>query len=52
MGKTFPLGSRFPLSQEEKMARIESQAKAGFYPTPDSVCELLKSKITYEDNAR
>jgi hypothetical protein len=34
------------------MARIESQAKAGFYPTPDSVCELLKTKITYEDGAR
>jgi Uncharacterised methyltransferase family (DUF6094) len=34
------------------MARIESQAKAGFYPTPDSVCELLKLKITCEDDAR
>ena len=34
------------------MARIESQAKAGFYPTPDSVCELLKTKITYEAGAR
>ena len=34
------------------MARIESQAKAGFYPTPDSVCELLKTKITYEIGAR
>ena len=34
------------------MARLESQAKAGFYPTPDSVCELLKTKITYEDGAR
>lgn len=34
------------------MARIESQAKAGFYPTPDSVCELLQSKITFEDGAR
>ncbi len=34
------------------MARIESQAKAGFYPTPDSVCELLKTKITCEDGAR
>jgi hypothetical protein len=34
------------------MARIESQAKAGFYPTPESVCELLRSKITYEDGAR
>ena len=27
------------------MARLGSQAKAGFYPTPDKVCELLKSKI-------
>ena len=34
------------------MARIESQAKAGFYPTPDSICELLKTKITFEDGAR
>ena len=34
------------------MARLGSQAKAGFYPTPDTVCELLKSKITFEDGAR
>ena len=34
------------------MARIGSQAKAGFFPTPDKVCELLKSKISYEDGAR
>ncbi len=30
------------------MARLGSQAKAGFYPTPDTVCELLKSKIIFE----
>ena len=34
------------------MARLGSQAKAGFYPTPDSVCELLKSKINFEDDTR
>lgn len=34
------------------MARIEAQAKAGYYPTPESVCELLKTKITCEDGAR
>lgn len=34
------------------MARIESQAKAGFYPTPDSVCDLLQTKITFENGAR
>ncbi len=34
------------------MARIESQAKAGHYPTPDSICKLLKTKITVEDGAR
>ncbi len=34
------------------MARIESQAKAGYYPTPESVCELLKTKITFDDGAR
>ena len=34
------------------MARLASQAKAGFYPTPDTVCDLLKSKITFEDGAR
>ena len=30
------------------MARLGSQAKAGFYPTPDSVCELLKAKIIFD----
>ena len=34
------------------MARLGSQAKAGFFPTPDRVCELLKSKISFEDGAR
>lgn len=34
------------------MARIESQAKAGYYPTPESVCELLKTKITRQVGAR
>ena len=34
------------------MARLGSQAKAGFYPTPDSVCDLLKQIITYEEGAR
>lgn len=34
------------------MARLGSQAKAGFYPTPDTVCELLKTKIKFEDDAR
>ena len=34
------------------MARIESQAKAGYYPTPESICELLKTKVTFEDGAR
>ena len=34
------------------MARLESRAKAGFYPTPDTVCELLKSKISFEDGSR
>jgi type I restriction-modification system DNA methylase subunit len=30
------------------MARLGSQAKAGFYPTPDTVCELLKAKILFD----
>ncbi len=30
------------------MARLGSQAKAGFYPTPESVCELLKAKILFD----
>ncbi|MFP7756200.1 DUF6094 domain-containing protein [Thermodesulfobacteriota bacterium B35] len=34
------------------MARIASQAKAGFYPTPDTVCELLQEKIHIEEGAR
>lgn len=34
------------------MARLGSQAKAGYYPTPESVCKILKSKISYEDGAR
>ena len=34
------------------MARLGSQAKAGFYPTPDTVCELLKAKISFVDGAR
>ena len=34
------------------MARLASQAKAGFYPTPDSVVSLLKTKISIEEGAR
>ena len=34
------------------MARLKSQAKAGFYPTPDTICDLLQTKINYEDEAR
>ena len=34
------------------MARLGSQAKAGFYPTPDTVCELLKTKIIFEEGSR
>ncbi len=34
------------------MARLESQAKAGFYPTPDSVTDLLADKLDIEDGAR
>lgn len=34
------------------MARLASQAKAGFYPTPDKVCDLLKTKISFADGAR
>ena len=30
------------------MARLGPQAKAGFYPTPDRVCELLRSKIIFD----
>jgi hypothetical protein len=34
------------------MARLASQAKAGFYPTPDSVVSLLKTKISFGKDAR
>jgi SAM-dependent methyltransferase len=34
------------------MARLASQAKAGFYQTPDSVCALLKEKFEFEPGAR
>lgn len=34
------------------MARLESQAKAGFYPTPDAVCDLLTQKLDIEEGAR
>ena len=34
------------------MSRLASQAKAGFYPTPDSVCELLNSKLSFEEGSR
>ena len=34
------------------MARLGSQAKAGYYPTPETVCELLKAKIDFEEGAR
>lgn len=34
------------------MARLGSQAKAGFYPTPGSVCDILQQIIIYEEGAR
>ena len=34
------------------MARLGSQAKAGYYPTPETVCELLKANIDFEEGAR
>ena len=34
------------------MARLASQAKAGFYPTPDKVCGLLKEIVSIEEGAR
>lgn len=34
------------------MARLASKAKAGFYPTPDAVCDLLKTTMHIEDGAR
>ena len=34
------------------MARLRSQAKAGYYPTPDSVCGHLKQVLAIEFGAR
>ena len=34
------------------MARLGSQAKAGFYPTPESVCGQLKQLLDIEEGAR
>ncbi len=34
------------------MARLASKAKAGFYPTPDSVIDLLTTKFEIEEGAR
>jgi hypothetical protein len=34
------------------MARLGSQAKAGYYPTPESVCGQLKQLLDIEDGAR
>ncbi len=34
------------------MARLASQAKAGFFPTPESVVSLFKTKISFEKDAR
>ena len=34
------------------MARLGSQAKAGFYPTPESVCGQLKQLLDIEKDAR
>jgi len=34
------------------MARLASKAKAGFYPTPDTVCDLLTAKLEIEEGAR
>ncbi len=34
------------------MARLASKAKAGFYPTPDKVCDLLYVKLKIEQGAR
>lgn len=34
------------------MARMESKAKSGFYPTPDRVLKLLKSKLIITQDAR
>ena len=34
------------------MARLGSQAKAGFYPTPEKVCGQLKQLLDIEEDAR
>ncbi len=34
------------------MARLASQAKAGFYPTPEKVCSQLKQLLVIEEDAR
>lgn len=34
------------------MARLGSQAKAGFYPTPESICGQLNALLDIEDGAR
>ncbi len=34
------------------MARLASKAKAGFYPTPDNVTNLLTAKLNVEEGAR
>lgn len=34
------------------MARLASQAKAGFYPTPETVCNILSAKLEFADGAR
>lgn len=34
------------------MARISSKAKAGFFPTPESVTQLLKEKLSFSPGAR
>ncbi len=34
------------------MARLESKAKAGFYPTPDTVVEHIAHSLTFEEKAR
>ena len=34
------------------MARLGSQAKAGFYPTPDTVCQTIQQLLDIEPDAR
>jgi len=34
------------------MARLASQAKAGFFPTPESVCRILSKMLEIKENAR